>query len=193
MSKHIEPSQKMRTTGISLVCVGTLMAATVLAASWAQSSAARTLILGPVSSDMVLSLHRNWNRSGAYLPGGQISVAISASEQLSEPLSGMIPTKPQTSFVVSIASGTMAIGRVNTECKSDDRAWRCTTAGASIVVLPLTECLAFPAGLIAAGAVLLVLAARARNANRRGHCRGCGYCLYGLQSERCPECGIPFS
>jgi len=27
----------------------------------------------------------------------------------------------------------------------------------------------------------------------RGHCRGCGYYLYGLTQMRCPECGRPFT
>jgi hypothetical protein len=26
-----------------------------------------------------------------------------------------------------------------------------------------------------------------------GHCKKCGYCLYGLTSQRCPECGTPFT
>jgi hypothetical protein len=25
----------------------------------------------------------------------------------------------------------------------------------------------------------------------RGHCTKCGYCLTGIQSGRCPECGTP--
>lgn len=26
-----------------------------------------------------------------------------------------------------------------------------------------------------------------------GHCARCGYCLFGLLTERCPECGTPFN
>jgi hypothetical protein len=45
-------------------------------------------------------------------------------------------------------------------------------------------------------AVLLITTAFARNRfwplPRPGHCRVCGYNLYGLPEPRCPECGTPF-
>lgn len=41
--------------------------------------------------------------------------------------------------------------------------------------------------------LLLCLAVRIRNhywpVHSEGHCKNCGYCLYGLATGRCPECG----
>lgn len=46
---------------------------------------------------------------------------------------------------------------------------------------------------IAASLVSLCHRRRARFAQNDEHCEECGYCLRGLRSGRCPECGRAFS
>jgi hypothetical protein len=89
-----------------------------------------------------------------------------------------------------MAAGYMSIACLNM--------WQALRAGLihrhSVVYLVLAVgLLAFWVGGAAIGSVLVCLRRRYWPVYPPGHCKKCGYCLFGLTSRRCPECGTEFA
>lgn len=121
----------------------------------------------------------------------------------SAPLLAAVPTTrpaaPATAPVIAPAPALTPIARfVESEFCPADRGHYFTTEWG----LPLTNLWAVPAYFgreliaIAAALIGLPVARRTLRLMRRRwiigqpHCRRCGYCLFNLASDRCPECGI---
>lgn len=61
-----------------------------------------------------------------------------------------------------------------------------------IVAVPFV----FTVGFLVSGSVLctaVYMRRRLHTIHQAGHCQSCGYCLFGLPNNRCPECGAEFS
>jgi len=88
-----------------------------------------------------------------------------------------------------MAAGYISIASINM--------WQALRTGlihrrsAACIVL-VSVLFAFWVGYSAIGSLLVWVRRRYWPIFPPGHCKKCGYCLFGLTTRRCPECGTPF-
>lgn len=170
-------------------CIVLLLTAIIY---FAQLRSFRVFVNGGIPTRELTALYKIWMMTDSMVPspeGTHFSIAI-AGEGDDE-----IPRRPTSMAEIVICTGRnkLAIGRVQRECKTRKKGWECTYRGAPVVLFPFWLLLGVPGIVVLMLVVTILLRRHVLAQDRDGSsCQRCGYLLFGLTSDRCPECGTPF-
>lgn len=152
----------------------------------------RVILHGRMPHADIVRLHRLWLATGyGVVSSDNASICTTVRDEKDG-----VAQQPSSfrAVVLCVGDRKLTLGLAQRECRTLDNAWECTSSGAPVFVIPFAL-IFVPVSVALFGSMLLYLLRR-KAAGRRlagQQCVKCGYCLFGLTSTRCPECGTPFN